>query len=151
MTPAAPRHRPAARVLCLDPRRRVLLLRWRDPLDRTVYWEPPGGGLEPGESPIAAARRELHEETGLPAETVLDRSIVVERDFRWNGQHFRGPETFFLGSVATDELPGATGLTGDEDGSLLGYGWFTRDELAASTEPLQPPDLPAILDRLDDQ
>ena len=151
MALASPRHRPAARVLCFDPRGRVLMLRWRDPIDQTVFWEPPGGGLEPGESPIAAARRELFEETGLPAAAVLERSVVVERDFRWNGQDFRGPETFFLGRVATDEVPGASGLTGDEDGALLGYGWFTRDELAAIAEPLQPPELPAILDRLDNR
>ncbi|MGN6793939.1 MAG: NUDIX domain-containing protein, partial [Streptosporangiaceae bacterium] len=59
MDKRAPRHRPAARVLCLDQQGRVLLLRWRDPVDRTVLWEPPGGGIEPGESPITAARREL--------------------------------------------------------------------------------------------
>jgi 8-oxo-dGTP pyrophosphatase MutT (NUDIX family) len=145
-----PRHRPAARVLCLDPRGRVLLLRWRDPVDRTTFWEPPGGGLEPGESPLSAARRELHEETGLPAAAVLDRSIVVQRDFRWKGRHFRGPETFFLGRVAAAEVPGAGGLTGDEDGALLGYGWFTREELAACREPLQPPDLSVILDQFGD-
>jgi 8-oxo-dGTP pyrophosphatase MutT (NUDIX family) len=150
MTQASPRHRPAARVLCLDPRGRVLLLRWRDPVDRTIFWEPPGGGLEPGESPLAAARRELYEETGLPADAVLDRSIVVQRDFRWNGGHFQGPETFFLGRVATAEVPGAWGLTGDEEGALLGYSWFTREELATCREPLQPPELPTILDQLGD-
>jgi 8-oxo-dGTP pyrophosphatase MutT (NUDIX family) len=143
------RHRPAARVLCLDPAGRVLLLRWRDPGERAVFWEPPGGGLEPGESPIEAARRELHEETGLPGSAVLDRRIVVERDFRWNGQHFQGPETFFLGRVAAADVPGAQGLTSDEDGALLGYRWFTREDLASCREPLQPPELAAILDQLD--
>jgi 8-oxo-dGTP pyrophosphatase MutT (NUDIX family) len=29
------------------------------------YWELPGGRLDPGETPLAAARREWHEETGL--------------------------------------------------------------------------------------
>jgi len=144
----SPRHRPAARVLCLDPDGRVLLLRWRDPGDGAIFWEPPGGGIDPGESPIAAARRELHEETGLPAGAVLEASVVVPRDFRWNGQHFRGPETFFLGRVAVADVPGARGLTDGEAGALLGYGWFTREELAAIPEPLQPPELPAILDEL---
>jgi 8-oxo-dGTP pyrophosphatase MutT (NUDIX family) len=58
--------RPAVRVVCLDQRQRLLLLRWRDPADGSYVWEPPGGGVEPGEQPIDAARRELQEETGLP-------------------------------------------------------------------------------------
>jgi 8-oxo-dGTP pyrophosphatase MutT (NUDIX family) len=148
MEQAAPRHRPAARVLCLDHQGRVLLLRWRDPIDHTVFWEPPGGGIEPGESPIAAARRELTEETGLPAEAVHERSIVVQRNFRWNGQRFSGPETFFLGRVPDADVPGATGLTEDEDGAMMGYHWFTRAELATWREPLEPPELHAILNDL---
>ncbi|WP_323375897.1 NUDIX hydrolase [Streptomyces alkaliterrae] len=57
--------RPAARVICLDADYRLLLLHWRDPKEGTWLWEPPGGGLEPGETPLTAARRELVEETGL--------------------------------------------------------------------------------------
>ena len=32
---------------------------------RLGRWLPVGGEIEPGESPLEAARRELHEETGL--------------------------------------------------------------------------------------
>ncbi|OJF15212.1 NUDIX domain-containing protein [Couchioplanes caeruleus] len=68
-------HRPAARVVCLDAVDRVLLLHWRDPFDGSSLWEPPGGGIDAGETPLQAARRELAEETGLDPASVRDRSI----------------------------------------------------------------------------
>ena len=43
---------------------RVLLIRHK----RLGTWLPVGGEIEPGETPLEAARRELHEETGLAGE-----------------------------------------------------------------------------------
>lgn len=43
-------------------------------------WEFPGGKVERGEEPIDAARRELHEETGLTAEQ-LQPLVVVMHDY----------------------------------------------------------------------
>src|SRR5688572_18606845 len=56
--------RPAARILLLDDRGRVLLFRF-DAGDRPPFWATPGGAIDPGESFETAARRELREETGL--------------------------------------------------------------------------------------
>lgn len=43
------------------------------------YWEFPGGKLEPGETPAAAACRECREETGLQAVAVATHSVVQHR------------------------------------------------------------------------
>lgn len=58
---------PGVRILARDTLGRFLLVRqYRHPL-ATFTWELPAGGVEPGEPYIAAAKRELLEETGFTA------------------------------------------------------------------------------------
>lgn len=53
-----------AGVLALTPAQEVLLVRlYRRGVD-DVIWEIPGGMIDPGETPLEAAQRELREETG---------------------------------------------------------------------------------------
>lgn len=59
--------RPGAGMVVVKPlERRVLLLR-RGPTDpwRPGWWNLPGGGIEPDETPLEGARRETLEEAGL--------------------------------------------------------------------------------------
>ncbi|MBN1772497.1 MAG: NUDIX hydrolase [Deltaproteobacteria bacterium] len=56
-------------VVALTDDGRVLLIRQFRAGTRSVTLEIPGGLVEPGESPLAAARRELREETGYEAPT----------------------------------------------------------------------------------
>ncbi|OLF07877.1 NUDIX domain-containing protein [Actinophytocola xanthii] len=143
-------HRPAVRIVCLDRANRVLLLNWRDPTDGTLLWEPPGGGVEPGETPLEAAGRELVEETGLDPTAILDRSVTVHRDMFWNGQHKVGPEPFFLARYPQDRPRLAPrGLTPEELAELVGHAWVPWSEIEALSGTLEPPLLLAVLAELD--
>ena len=52
----------------------VILLRHK----RLGLWLQPGGHLDPGEEPLAAARREVLEETGLTASVVEDGPVHID-------------------------------------------------------------------------
>ncbi|WP_237297285.1 NUDIX hydrolase [Streptomyces sp. 3211] len=49
---------------------------------RVRGWVPPGGKVEPGETPRGAARRELGEETGLKGELLALPAAVAVRSYR---------------------------------------------------------------------
>lgn len=64
-------------LLCSSSSGRVLLLQ-----KPGGYWETPGGHLEPGESPLQAALRELYEETGLGGSIEIEGYRDTTRDYR---------------------------------------------------------------------
>jgi len=61
------RHRGSAVMMAVDARRRVLLVRQYRLPARGYLWELPAGRIDEGETALAAAKRELREETGCTA------------------------------------------------------------------------------------
>jgi 8-oxo-dGTP pyrophosphatase MutT (NUDIX family) len=141
--------RAAVRIVCLDASDRVLLLQWRDPFDAAVIWSLPGGGIEPGESTLGAARRELVEETGLDPAAIVDGSVMVPRDSTWDGRRIVGPEDYFVARYFSDrpELS-RSGLLEDEQQNLMAYDWVGPDELPSLNGRLEPPTLASAIAKL---
>lgn len=61
------RHGGSAVMMAVDDHRRILLIRQYRLPAQDYLWELPAGRLDPGETPLQAARRELREETGYRA------------------------------------------------------------------------------------
>src|ERR1700723_3225945 len=60
-------HRGSAVMMPVDDRKRVLLVRQYRLPAQSFLWELPAGSVDPGETPLQTAKRELKEETGYRA------------------------------------------------------------------------------------
>lgn len=77
----------------------ILLSRRRAGSHLEGLWEFPGGKLEPGESPLDAARREVAEEVGLVVE---EARLFYRREFEYPGR--RVDLHFFLVTEFAGEM-----------------------------------------------
>lgn len=140
--------RPAARILLVDATGRVLLFRFDTGDERPPFWCTPGGALDPGESYVAAARRELLEETGIdadPGPEVAQRTaefLTIERvevtaDERWFRIDIQGCEIDSSRHTALERRV------------MTQWRWFTREEIAGWPETIFPEDIIAMLEATD--
>jgi ADP-ribose pyrophosphatase YjhB (NUDIX family) len=142
---AGPAMRRAGRVVVLDPGGRVLLLRYDNepPLGR--HWATPGGGLNPGESYLAAASRELAEETGWDDVALLGEIHRDVRAVEHDGRVVRQHERLFLARTdrACREL-GDVAAMHSSDG-IAAWRWWTLAELDTTAEVIWPAGLAGLI------
>lgn len=143
--------RTSARVVMLDDRGRVLLMRGHDPdTPETSFWFTIGGGVETGETLRAAAVREIHEETGLTADPDALRGPLWRRVaiFPFAGELIRSEELFF--AFRTHEFaPHGGGFTELEQRTITEHRWCTAADIRAiqqGGEPVYPQDMANLLD-----
>nr|WP_024805663.1 NUDIX domain-containing protein [Nocardia sp. BMG51109] len=125
--------RTSARVVLLDDRDRVLLLRGHDPKTPDLpFWFTVGGGVEPGETLRTAAVRELWEETGRALDSTALRGPIWRRVavFPFNGRLVRSEELFFVARTTVFE-PTASSPTMWERHCVTDDKWCTADDIRA--------------------
>lgn len=140
------RIRRTARVLLIDPSKRLLLMQARDFADPDAhppFWATIGGGCEDGESVEACAAREIIEESGIAG---AELGPIV-----WYGEfvlplaepvHFK--EHFIVARAPHARLSRA-GWTQLERDMVLDMRWFTLGEIQALTDRHYPGELAALL------
>ena|SRR6218665_3345401 len=120
--------RVAAYAVVTDGDDRILLARWTE--GRRVAWTMPGGGLEPGEAPEDAVRRELREETGYTVKVgellgIHSRVIPASQRVNHSDSPLHTLRIVYRASVTGGKLRFET------DGSTDMAEWFTRKSVAA--------------------
>ncbi|MEY9846016.1 methyltransferase (TIGR00027 family) [Streptacidiphilus sp. BW17] len=139
--------RAAARLLVLDPDDHVFLQLHHD-AEVGPHWVLPGGGLEPGEEPLAGALRETTEETGWTDVTTGPALWTWEHDYHRSGEGLvRQHEVIFLARAPRRDPVGDLTDSFAADG-ILRCRWFSPAELAEVGEVLWPPQLVALLEAL---
>jgi 8-oxo-dGTP pyrophosphatase MutT (NUDIX family) len=130
-------------VLLFDPADRILLMKGRLPSDPGApgAWFTIGGGIEPGETVMEAAAREIIEETGL-ADFVLGevawRAEQILRDRKQRPVRFL--EHFILARCRGGE-PSRAGWQALEREFVDDIRWWALGDLAACRDPIFPRDL----------
>ena len=129
ITRAVVQHGGSAVVMPVDDRKRILLVRQYRLPAKQYLWELPAGRMDPGETVLQAARRELAEETGYKARKFEKLAVFY-------------PSPGFLAEKMTIFL--ATGLKAGKQTPMederITMQWFTPADLDKLIESGKIPD-----------
>lgn len=139
-----PPERPTARVLLLDARDRILLMKGRLPgRAGPGNWFTVGGGVEPGETYLEAAAREIREETGIEAFEL--GPVVWLRDGPLKIPHPVIMVERYIVARCEGGEPHRGGWQALEHELIDEIRWWTLDELRLTDDLVFPPGLADLL------
>lgn len=154
---ADPKDRPrksrtTVRVLLINPAGETLLFEDSDPgLENALWWVTPGGGIDPGETDVEAALREVGEETGYRlAEADLVGPVAKRHVVHgYSDQVIEQDESFYLAKVDAFEID-TSGHTPDELLTFKQFRWWSTEELRATDDWVWPLELVELLHLIDE-
>lgn len=136
-----------ATAFVVDSNNRTLLIHHK----RLGRWMPPGGHIDPNETPEETAKRECKEETGLDVEIVGDHQNDLFADNSEEGRMLIKPIAMLLENIPASEERGEPAhqhmdflfiakpleesqelILAEEEGHEIR--WFTKEEIAALSE-----------------
>ncbi|HEY5017049.1 MAG TPA: NUDIX domain-containing protein [Streptosporangiaceae bacterium] len=135
----------AGRVILLDPRDRVLLMRYDEGPPNGRHWATPGGGLNPGEDYPAGALRELAEETGWSDIALLGQVYRHTRVMEYRRRVVRQHERLYLARTDQDrrEIRGVEAMHASD--GIAAWRWWTLAELDSADETIWPAGLAGLI------
>jgi ADP-ribose pyrophosphatase YjhB (NUDIX family) len=142
--------RRAVRAVLLSHEDELLLMRMVDPARQRSVWITPGGGLELGESPLAALARELREETGLVVPAIGPELWTRTHTFKLPERELTQHERFFLVRAPRFE-PSAAGMPDEPERAWFDcFRWWPLAEIERSSDWFAPRGLARLLRQLVD-
>jgi len=115
-------------VLCVE-KKKLLMVRLRDPIAKRSYLFPPGGAIEPGELPEQAAIRETREETGYEVELMPEGRFTLDYPFQWKGKVTQCGTHFFRARLRSTQPGPILDMTDFE-----GVEWVEVSRLATALD-----------------
>jgi 8-oxo-dGTP pyrophosphatase MutT (NUDIX family) len=142
--------RRTSRIVLVSPRDTFLLMMTQAP-DSSGFsrWITPGGGVDPGESHLDAAHRELFEETGRQFAISPTPVWRYEFDVSWDqASHNRGYAEYFVASSDDEFEPVNDFWTPEEHVDVTASKWWNLEDLTTTADPYEPLSLPDLFRRV---
>jgi putative (di)nucleoside polyphosphate hydrolase len=142
-------YRPCVGVMLINPQGQVWVGRRADhegePEGKGTWWQMPQGGLDPGEDPEQAARRELAEETGVRSVCFLARSkdwlyydLPSELiGIAWEGRYRGQKQMWFAARFEGDESEIDLGPREGHEQEFDAWRWVALRELPGLVVPFK--------------
>jgi 8-oxo-dGTP diphosphatase len=145
--PSIQRHAVRALLLC-EPDDRLLLMQIHLPDQDRHLWLTPGGGMEPGESPVASLIREVREETGFKVSNPVGPVWTRRHVFGFRGATYDQRESFYLVRTPLLEPDPTQNPAAIEQALFREFRWWSLAEMERSDELFVPRQLASHLQSL---